>query len=37
MPILYSFGEQVQAGNSNVTVWLIEDNAPAHPRASGVT
>lgn len=34
VPILYPFYEQIQAANPDITVWLIEDNAPAHTRAA---
>lgn len=34
IPILYPFYEAIQAANPDVTVWLIEDNAPAHTRAA---
>lgn len=34
MPILNPFYERVQAEDPDVTVWLIEDNAPAHTRAA---
>lgn len=34
VPILYPFYEAIQAANPDVTLWLIEDNAPAHTRAA---
>ena len=33
MPILYPFYERVKVENTNITVWLTEDNAPAYMHA----
>ena len=34
IPLLYQFALEVMARNPGVNVWVIEDNAPAHQKAS---
>lgn len=36
LPLLYPFYEQIKAANPNKEIWLIEDNAPSHKKATRI-